>query len=368
MDPAEESSAVTPLLEIRDLSVRRAGRQVLQISRLEMHSGEILAVVGPNGAGKSTLLLALTRLLVIEKGEIVLDGQDAHAAPVTEYRRRIALVLQDPLLFDVSVFENVASGLSFRGVEKVERQRRVMLWLDRLGVGHLRDRRADQLSGGEAQRVSLARALVLEPQLLLLDEPFSALDPPTREHLLADLADLLSEMGIMTIFVTHDLHEAVRLGDRVAVLIGGHLRQADAPDKVFEAPADADVAAFVGMETVLPGFVLRSFDEQVLVQVRGFELEAIGDVAPGREVLFCIRPEDVTLWKVDSVAKSSARNRLHGYIKKVIPQGALVRVVIDCGFSLRALVTHSSSREMGLAEGDSVTATFKASAVHLIPR
>ena len=161
------------------------------------------------------------------------------------YRRRIALVMQDPLLFDTSVFENVASGLKFRGVGKDEIRRKVPLWLDRLGVGHLSKRRAGQLSGGEAQRVSLARALVLEPQLLLLDEPFSALDPPTRSRLLDDLGALLSETATTTVFVTHDLPEAEQLAGRMAVIVGNRLRQAGRPEDVFAAPADDEVAQFL---------------------------------------------------------------------------------------------------------------------------
>jgi tungstate transport system ATP-binding protein len=212
---------------------------------LAIQKGEVLAVVGPNGAGKSTLLLTLARLLKPERGEIKFNGQQASAESDTVYRRRIALVMQDPLLFDASVFENVASGLKFRGIAKDEIRRKVPLWLERLGVGHLAQRRAGQLSGGEAQRVSLARALVLEPQLLLLDEPFSALDPPTRSHLLDDLGALLKETATTTVFVTHDLPEAAQLASRMAVIIGNRLRQVGAPEVVFASPADEEVAGFV---------------------------------------------------------------------------------------------------------------------------
>jgi tungstate transport system ATP-binding protein len=236
---------MTPLVEIRDLLVRRGEHPALQLEHLSIESGEVLAVVGPNGAGKSTLLLTLARLLKPERGEIQFNGQQASTESDTVYRRRIALVMQEPLLFDASVFDNVASGLRFRGIARDEIRRKVPLWLERLGVGHLAKRRAGELSGGEAQRVSLARALVLEPQLLLLDEPFSALDPPTRGHLLDDLGGLLKETATTTVFVTHDLPEASQLAGRMAVIIGNRLRQVGDPDVVFAAPADEEVARFV---------------------------------------------------------------------------------------------------------------------------
>jgi tungstate transport system ATP-binding protein len=245
---------MTPLVEIRDLLVKRGEHPALQLDHLSICKGEVLAVVGPNGAGKSTLLLTLARLLKPERGEIRFNGQPASAESDTAYRRRIALVMQDPLLFDTSVFENVASGLRFRGIARDEIRQKVPLWQERLGVGHLTKRRAGKLSGGEAQRVSLARALVLEPQLLLLDEPFSALDPPTRGRLLGDLGALLKETATTTIFVTHDLPEAAQLAGRIAVIIGNRLRQVGEPEKVFAAPADEDVAGFVnhGVRTGKP--------------------------------------------------------------------------------------------------------------------
>lgn len=233
------------LVEIQDLIVQRGKVPALRLEHLAIQDGEVLAIVGPNGAGKSTLLLALTRLLKLESGEITFNGTEVKREPNHVYRRRIALVMQDPLLFDTSVFNNVASGLRFRGINNDDVHNKVPRWLERLGVAHLAERRASQLSGGEAQRVSLARAMVLEPQLLLLDEPFSALDPPTRSRIIEDLSALLDETATTTVFVTHDLYEASQLAGRIAVIIGNRLRQVGKPDDIYSSPVDEEVAQFM---------------------------------------------------------------------------------------------------------------------------
>jgi len=235
---------MTPLLEIRNLLVVRGGKSVLTINELIIEKGDVLAVVGPNGAGKSTLLLTLARLLHPKGGEIRFNGKHVAVDSDTIYRRRLALVLQDPLLFDMSVFDNVASGLRFRGLEKSEIQSRVEMWLERLGILELAKRRGTELSGGEAQRVSLARALVLEPELLLLDEPFAALDPPTHKRLLGELSTLLANTHTTTVFITHDLEEAIRLGQRMAVILNGVLRQVGSPDEILHASNDPEIIAF----------------------------------------------------------------------------------------------------------------------------
>jgi tungstate transport system ATP-binding protein len=356
------------ILGMKNLVVRYSEQTVLQVDSLEIHEGEVLAVIGPNGAGKSTLLLVLARLLQPQGGEVNFRGSPIEQENELAYRRRIALVLQEPLLMHQSVFDNVAAGLKFRGLPRTEIKQRTELWLERLEISHLGDRPAHRLSGGEAQRTSLARAFALQPELLMLDEPFSALDAPTRSRLLQDLHALLSQTNITTIFITHDLDEALHLGDRVAILLGGVLRQVGRPQDVFTAPTDAEVAAFVGVETVIAGKVAISQNGQVMIQADGIQLEAVGELSVGTQVFYCLRPEDITLSIAESAIKSSARNHLTGRIVRMAPSGPLVRVVVDCGFPVVALITRSSSIEMKLQEGQPVTAMFKATAVHLIPR
>jgi ABC-type sugar transport system ATPase subunit len=233
------------MIKIRDLLIQRNGRDVLRVESLDINHGETLVVVGPNGAGKSTLLLALARLLEPARGEINFGGRSLDEWDELEYRRKISFVFQDPLLMDMTVEQNVALGLKFRGTPKQETEGRIGKWMKHLDIESLSKRRAGQLSGGEAQRVSLARAFVLEPELLLLDEPFSSLDPPTRAKMLDDLAALLAQDHRTAVFVTHNLNEAAKMSHRVAVIIGGMVRQVGPVRQIKAKPADEAVAAFL---------------------------------------------------------------------------------------------------------------------------
>ena len=236
---------MSEFISIRNLLIQRNGRNALTIHSLEIQRGETLAVVGPNGAGKSTLLLALARLIKPISDQITFNGSPIAQMDDLEYRRKISFVFQDPLLMDMTVEKNIALGLRFRGADKTETRTRVIKWSKTMGVDSLLGRRASQLSGGEAQRVSLARAFILEPELLLMDEPFSAVDPPTRAQLLKDLSNLLSHDHRTTIFVTHNLKEAAQVGDRVAVIINGELKQVGTPKRIKEKPVDKSVREFL---------------------------------------------------------------------------------------------------------------------------
>jgi tungstate transport system ATP-binding protein len=204
---------MTAFLEVRNLMVRRSGRIALEIDHLSLEVGKVSALVGPNGAGKSTLILVLAGLLKPAVGEILVRGKPITGLQSREYRRRIGLVMQEPLLLDMTAYDNIGIGLRFRHMAKMEISRRVAVWGERLGIEHLSKRRASTLSGGEAQRVALARAFVLQPELLLMDEPFGALDKKTRSGLIHDLKSLLPETGATTLFSTHDEREVNTLAD-----------------------------------------------------------------------------------------------------------------------------------------------------------
>jgi tungstate transport system ATP-binding protein len=258
--------------------------------------------------------------------------------------------------------------LRLRGRSATEAGGRVRDWLERLGIAHLGDRQARTLSGGEAQRTSLARAFVTKPEIVFLDEPFSALDPPTREALTSDLERILHETRTTAIASTHDQTEALRLADQMAVVNGGNIVQIGPVAEVMNRPADGFVASFVGVETVLPGRVLRISDGVFVAAVEGGEIQAVGHVRTGEGVLCCIRPEHVTLSTNTPFPESSARNVFSGTIRKITPLGLFYRVRLDCGFDLVSYVTRQSVDSLALEEGKRVIASFKATSVHVIPR
>jgi molybdopterin-binding protein len=361
---------VTPpsVVELAGVRVIYGGTTVLDLPSLEVREGEILTVVGPNGSGKSTLLRVAGLLERPTQGAVRFRGRPVDAGSSLAERRRMGTVFQHPLLADMTVAQNVALGLKFRGVAD-ERGVRVERWLERLGIAPLRDQRARTLSGGQAQRVALARALVLEPEALLLDEPFSGLDAPSRAELLPDLASLLRHDRVTTVLVTHDRGEAQALGDRVAVLMNGRIAQLDETARVFHEPASEDVARFIGVETLVTGTVLARDAGVTVVEVAGRKLQLAADARVGDRVRLGLRPEDVTLLLAGETASlSSARNYLPGMIVRVMPSTPAVRVVVDVGFPLVATVTARSVTELGLTEGGRIVAAFKASAVHLVGR
>ena len=359
---------MTAVLTLSGVRVRYGAAEALDVPALDVRQGEVLAVVGPNGSGKSTLLRVLGLLEAPAEGTVCFEGRPVHAKDGLAERRRMASVFQQPLLARGTVTENVAMGLRFRGIGEAECDARVSRWLARFGIAELRERRARSLSGGEAQRVALARALVLDPRVLLLDEPFAALDPAARGGLIPELGAILRADRVTTVFVTHDRAEAQALADRVAVLLSGRIHQLDATSRVFWAPASEDVARFVGVETIVDGRV-ESVDTGVaVVGVAGRRVEVSAQAGAGDRVRVAIRPEDVTLLAAgETLPLSSMRNQLDGVVASVTPSTPHVRVVVNCGFPLVAALTPRSVTELGLAPGVGVRAVFKASAVHLIP-
>jgi tungstate transport system ATP-binding protein len=367
---SQPPAVTVPMLEAKHLSVAFGTASVLDVPLLQVRSNEVFVVIGPNGCGKTTLLLCLALLLKPTTGTISYSGTPVtDSVTALQWRRRMSVAFQDPLLLSSSVWENVTLGLRFRGIKGHRIRERAEMWLDRFGVGHLAGRQARTLSGGEAKRVSLARAFVLEPQVLFLDEPFNALDSPTRQALAEDFQGVLRETRVTTFLVTHDRNEALALADRVAVLIGGRMRQLGTPGEVFSTPVDEQVATFVEAGNIFRGVVDSQDGGLVRVIVDGQTLQVVSSLSNGTRVTAYLHYEDVTISLPLSLpVASSARNQLKGTIARVFPLGPQLKVTIDCGFPCSSVITRRSWEELGLEIGRDVVASFKASSVHLIPK
>jgi tungstate transport system ATP-binding protein len=257
-----------PVLRLDGVVVRGDAGPVLDVDQLSVGPGETLALIGPNGAGKTTLLHVAALLRRPDVGVVAILGQSATTHNAATLRRALSVVFQDPLLFDVRVLANTAAGLRFQGRSRVEAETRARVWLERFGVGHLTERKARTLSGGEAARVAMARAFATEPAVLLLDEPFSALDAPTRTSVLPAMRQRLQETGTAAVLVTHDLDEAFAFGDRIAVMEAGRIVGCGDPPRLIANPPSGQVAQLLGIETILPAQVVCSDGEHALVALR----------------------------------------------------------------------------------------------------
>ncbi|HXF56154.1 MAG TPA: ABC transporter ATP-binding protein [Actinomycetota bacterium] len=354
-----------------DMERRYQGGAVVRAAlEVPLEPPGVTVLFGPSGSGKTTILRCVAGLERPDRGtirfgeEVWTDAESGRHVP--PQRRRVGFLHQEPALFPHrSVRGNVAFGL--RRVPRDERRARVAELLERFGLAALADRRPGQLSGGERQRVALARALAPSPRLLLLDEPLSALDTPTREELRLELRRHLIDAGVPSLLVTHDRAEAMVLGDRVAVVIGGEVRQVGAVEDVFSHPVDAEVARAVGVETVVVARVRERHDGLLVLETHGRRLVAVDPGLAGEHVLACIRAEEVVLRLEEPVAES-ARNHLAATVVALRREGPLDRIVLDCGFELTAVVTPEARRELGLEPGRRVVAVVKAPAVHCVPR
>lgn len=330
----------------------------------------VTALFGPSGCGKSTILRCLAGLDRPTTGTIHFDGQAwfdaATGACLTPQSRNVGLMFQDYALFPhLTVAENVGYGL--RSADRDDRTARVTKILRRLQIGELADRFPHQISGGQQQRVALARSLAKKPRLLLLDEPLSALDGPLRDELRGALRRLLAEFEIPIVLVTHDRIEAVALADQIVVMEAGRVLSSGPVHEVFSRPKDLAVARIVGIETVQPGEIESVQDQLATVAVSGGRLLAIAPEGASRRVYVCIKGEDVALRR-NVQDQTSVRNQLRATIRWITNEGPLIRIGLDCGFDLTALVTRPACEELGLKEGEVVIAQIKTSAIHLIPR
>lgn len=357
-----------PILSVKNLIVRRGKTTVLQVDHLHVDQGRTLALIGPNGAGKSTLLLAMAGLLPVAGGSLFFGTKRIeNNSDFSELRRHAAVVFQEPLLLDTTVEKNVAVGLEFRRLRPSDIKKNVEEALSYFGIAHLARRSARMLSGGESKRVSLARAFAIRPKVILLDEAFNSLDPPSRESIMDEFQSILKETKTTAVLALHDREETLRLADDVAVMTEGKVIQRGTTAHVFQAPADEFIANFVGTEVILEGVVQQSDRGLMEIDVNGRTIEASGDFPVGQKVYCCVRPENITIAQNPSHA-ISARNVFQSRVLKIMRQGFFYKVFMDCGFPLAAYITIPSREELGISDGETVTASFKATAVHVIRR
>jgi tungstate transport system ATP-binding protein len=336
----------------------------LDVERVEAPAGSVLVLLGPSGSGKTTLLHILGLLEHPDSGRILLGGREVTAGD-RDARLQMAAVFQRPYLFKGNVAGNVAYGLDVRGVSAAEKTARVAKALERVGLAGYQQRSALALSGGEAQRVSLARALVLEPRVLLLDEPLASLDPLLKRRLAHDFARILRESGATAIWVTHDQDEALLVADHIAVMNAGRIVTSGPADGVMTLPADDWTASFLGLEQPQTGTVRSSAEGLVEIGCGGSIVAVTGAATAGSTATFAVRPEDVILFADGAqLPLSTARNQLPARVVSVQARGATSHIVLDAaGVRLAASVSRASAVDLGLEPGQLVLAVFKATAV-----
>lgn len=347
------------MIGIRDLCVD-LGDFVLRDVTLDINEGEYFVILGPTGAGKTVLLESIAGLYPIKKGEISLRGKDVTKLEPEE--RKVSIVYQDHALFPhLSVRENILFGLRMHKAKPPKIESRLTWVVELLGIGHLLHRKPETLSGGERQKVALARAIITEPELLLVDEPLSALDPETRESVQQELRKLHGELAITILHVTHDFEEAIALGERIAVIGEGLLKQVGTPEEIFRHPNSEFVARFAMTRNIFQGKATRKTEGDFIFDTGGTEFT----VATGTEgnCYASIRPEDILISK--EPVRSSARNCFPGTITRIIDKGSIIYVTVSIPPDLACLITRHSFEEMELAEGTKVFLTFKASSIHL---
>lgn len=343
-----------------DITVRRGSLTVS--AAFEVAGGEVLALLGPNGAGKSTLVRVLAGLLAPDAGRVavadaVWDDEQRHLPP---HDRSVGMVFQDALLFPhLSVADNVAFGLRTRGMSRAPARAAAEDWLSRVGLPGLGGVRPAELSGGQAQRAALARALAVDPAVLLLDEPLSALDARTRLTVRAELRRHLAGFPGSTVLVTHDPVDAMALADRVVVVEEGRIVQAGTPLDVARHPRTDYVARLVGL-ALLPGT-----GEGRSVRLDGGGVVTVAEEAAG-PVFAAVRPESVALYLTRP--DGSPRNVWPARVVAATPHGATVRCELDGEVPLIADVTATAFAELGLAPGARVWATVKASEIAVYER
>jgi len=336
-----------------------------------VEAGQFLTLLGPSGCGKSTTLRLIAGLVAPDRGQILIDGVDVTSVPT--HQRRIAMVFQNLALFPhMSVAENIGFGLRMQRLRRQDQGKRIDEALAMVKLAGLEDRLPKQLSGGQQQRVALARALVTRPRVLLLDEPFAALDRKLRLEMQAELRELTRRTGTTAVFVTHDQEEALVLSDRIAVMNGGRIEQIGTPGAIFHTPENSFVADFMGATNLFSGRVRARAGGEAEIALDNVRVTILAKWpgAAGEAVSIAVRPEAIALSALEGRERANASECV---VESVVYQGthAVYRLRANGDDELRLVARASlidKSSTVRFAEGDRVCASWSTSAVHVMQR
>jgi molybdate/tungstate transport system ATP-binding protein len=346
------------MIQVENLETRLSGFNLHEIN-LSIEEGEFFILMGPTGAGKTVLLEALAGLIPIKNGKILIGGKDV--TRLSPEKRGIGIVYQDYALFPhMTVTENIKYGLHFHKLDREDAEKRLVKLMEELDLAHLENRFPLHLSGGELQRVALARALMVKPNVLLLDEPLSALDPNFREEIRHELRRLHRSSETTVLMVTHDFAEALSLADRGAVIHQGRIEQIGNMEEIFQRPSTQFVADFVGMKNI---FEVQFDGEKAII---GNELELdLGQPPPGNHGTVAIRPDDIVLTRKEFALNN--RNSFKGIVTAVIDQGFYYEAHVQVGkVTFKSLVSKKSLLELKILDGTEVSLSFETTAIHTL--
>ena len=351
------------MIRVKDISNNWGEFELKNVS-LEVKQGEYFVILGPTGSGKTLLLELIVGLYIPNKGKIFIEGKDI-TYEVPE-KRNLGFLYQDYSLFPhFSVRKNIEYGMKLRNMSKTEIDNKLKELSKMFKIQNLMHRDVTTLSGGEQQRVALARALATNPKVLLLDEPFSALDENTKANLISEMKELHRKEGITFIHVTHSQEEAMILADRIGIIMNGTIAQIGTPEEIFYKPKTKEIARFVKIENIWEGKVIEKRNEEIVIEIKGKKIVAISNhFKVGDEVRLIIRPEDVVIGE----GNTSARNVFKGVVSDVIKHGFYNIVRVDCGFQVEAAVTKQSIENLNIKEGKNIDIFFKATSIQVIKK
>ncbi len=349
------------VLEVRNLYAG-IGKFKLENINFSVDRGEIFVIIGENGAGKTKLLDVIAGFLPVEHGRVILSGVDITRKIPQE--RNIGYIFQTLALFPhLTVKENILYGAKLRRSENSREN--FLKTVSFFKIGHLLERKPDSLSGGEKQKVALARTLILKPEIILFDEPTSALSPAEKLRVDAEIRKTLKEFKLSAIFVSHNMEEAYYFGGRVGVMQDGKLIQIGTPEEIKYKPANKSVAFTFGEVNVFDCVIRDSKAGISFAACQGFEIKFLGNFEKGKKIKLAVRPEDIIISLEH--AKTSARNVLEGKITGIFNRGPLMKIIVNCGKNIFVYISKQSFEELCLERGKRVSLRFKITAPHVLP-